>query len=84
LRELKLPSEKTHDKESQDIFSTSKTTGLAGGMHRAFKAIMLGESQDNLKSLPTATFYRAAAKAAFYFTFIILATRELVYIFLER
>ena len=44
-----------------------KTTGEAGGMHHAFKALMLAASQDASKDPPTANFSRAAAKAAFSF-----------------
>ena len=59
--------------------NTIKTTGEAGGMHHAFKAIMLAASQDALKSPPTAINSQAAAKAAFSLCLGILATRKRVY-----
>ena len=50
-----------------------KTTGKAGGMHHAFKAILLAASQDALNSSPTAEPSQAAAKAAFsYYAFVFL------------
>ena len=49
----------------QSVWKQIKTTGEAGGMHHAFKAMMLAASKDALKSPPTAKLSRAAAKAAF-------------------
>ena len=57
------------DDGGQSGFFDSLTTSKAGGMHHAFKAMILAAPKGALKDLTTASLSQAAAKAACFYAF---------------